>query len=94
MTRIGEAVVDASVYYTPSLLPNKINMYSIVTASTMLAHIEHVVTETSCVHNIVEVNIVAMEMQQWVPFSLLSYKLFCTAVNNKYTYTSSAVLTA
>jgi hypothetical protein len=26
---------------------------------------------------------VAMEMQQWVPFALLSrYKIFCTAVNN------------
>jgi hypothetical protein len=60
----------------------------------MLTHIERVATETMCVHNIVEVNIVAMEMQQWVPFALLCCKLFCTAVNNVYTYTFSAILTA
>lgn len=31
MLRIGEAVVDASVYFTPYLPPNEVNDYTIVT---------------------------------------------------------------
>jgi hypothetical protein len=31
MMSTGEAVVDASVYFTPSLPPNKVNVYMIVT---------------------------------------------------------------
>jgi hypothetical protein len=35
--------------------------------------------------NNIQVLIVAMEMQKWVPFTLSSrYKIFRTAVNNKY----------
>jgi hypothetical protein len=31
MMRIGEAVVDAAVYFTPYLPPNEVNVYTIVT---------------------------------------------------------------
>jgi hypothetical protein len=42
MTRIGEAVVDASVYYTLSEPPNEMNVYSIVTiVNVIVASTQH-----------------------------------------------------
>jgi hypothetical protein len=43
----------------------------------------HIVLDLHLAVNSMSVFSVATEMQQWVPFALLSsYKIFCTAVNN------------
>ena len=46
-----------------------------------------IVAGTDVAVNNTEVFMVSMEMQQWVPFALLSiYKIFYTAINNKKYY--------
>jgi len=50
-------------------------------------HSHFIVVGTDVAVNNTEVFIVSMEMQQWVPCALLSsYKIFCTAINNRKYY--------
>ena len=53
-------------------------------------HSLFIVVGTDVAVNNTEVFIVSMEMQQWVPCALLfSYKIFCTATNNRKHYIQS-----
>jgi hypothetical protein len=50
-------------------------------------HSLFIVVGTDVAVNNTEVFVVSMEMQQWVPCALLSsYKIFCTAINNRKYY--------